>query len=45
VAARKGYIDDIIRPHATRRRIAGALRTLRNKSVSNPWKKHDNIPL
>ncbi len=45
VAARKGYIDDIIRPHATRRRIIGALRTLRSKSVSNPWKKHDNIPL
>jgi propionyl-CoA carboxylase beta chain len=45
VAAKLGYIDDIIMPHATRRRIARSLRTLRNKSVSNPYKKHDNIPL
>ncbi|MEQ8559117.1 MAG: acyl-CoA carboxylase subunit beta [Henriciella sp.] len=45
VAARKGYIDDIIMPHSTRRRVCKALRTLRNKSLENPWKKHDNIPL
>ncbi|MEO0981356.1 MAG: acyl-CoA carboxylase subunit beta [Pseudomonadota bacterium] len=45
VAARKGYIDDIIMPHSTRRRIAKALRTLRTKEVKNPEKKHDNIPL
>jgi len=45
VAARKGYIDDIIRPHATRRRVIRALRSLRTKEVENPWKKHDNIPL
>ncbi len=45
VAARKGYIDDIIMPHNTRRRIARALRTLKDKKLSNPWKKHDNIPL
>ncbi len=45
VAARKGYIDDIIMPHNTRRRIARALRSLRTKKLSNPWKKHDNIPL
>lgn len=45
VAARKGYIDDIIRPHSTRRRIAKSLRTLRTKQLENPWKKHDNIPL
>ncbi|KCZ93927.1 acyl-CoA carboxylase subunit beta [Hyphomonas johnsonii] len=45
VAARKGYIDDIIMPHSTRRRIAKSLRTLRNKQLENPWKKHDNIPL
>ncbi|MGH1420645.1 MAG: acyl-CoA carboxylase subunit beta [Hyphomonas sp.] len=45
VAARKGYIDDIIRPHSTRRRVAKALRTLRTKQLENPWKKHDNIPL
>lgn len=45
VAAKLGYIDDIIMPRSTRRRIARSLRTLRNKSVSNPYKKHDNIPL
>ena len=45
VAARKGYIDDIIMPHSTRRRIAKSLRTLRTKQLENPWKKHDNIPL
>jgi len=45
VAAKKGYIDDIIMPHSTRRRVARALRTLRGKELSNPWKKHDNIPL
>ena len=45
VAARKGYIDDIIMPHSTRRRVAKALRTLRGKQLENPWKKHDNIPL
>lgn len=45
VAARKGYIDDIIMPHSTRRRVAKALRTLRTKALTNPWKKHDNIPL
>ncbi|MEO9968667.1 MAG: acyl-CoA carboxylase subunit beta [Hyphomonadaceae bacterium] len=45
VAAKLGYIDDIIMPHSTRRRIARSLRTLRNKSLSNPYKKHDNIPL
>jgi len=45
VAARKGYIDDIIMPHSTRRRIGKALRSLKTKQLSNPWKKHDNIPL
>ena len=45
VAAKKGYIDDIIMPHSTRRRICKALRTLKTKKLENPWKKHDNIPL
>ncbi len=45
VAAKKGYIDDIIMPHSTRRRVAKALRSLANKQLENPWKKHDNIPL
>jgi propionyl-CoA carboxylase beta chain len=45
VAAQRGYIDDVIMPHGTRRRVIKALKTLKNKQMSNPWKKHDNIPL
>ena len=45
VAARRGYIDDVIMPHATRRRLSSGLRMLKNKELKNPWKKHDNIPL
>ncbi len=45
IAASKGYIDDIIKPHNTRFRIARALRQLKHKDVKNPEKKHDNIPL
>ena len=45
VAASKGFIDEVIMPHSTRRRIAVGLRKLRTKSLENPWKKHDNIPL
>ena len=45
VAAGKGFIDEVIYPHSTRRRIALGLRKLRNKQLENPWKKHDNIPL
>lgn len=45
VAARYGYLDDVIMPHQTREKIAKSLEMLKNKSVANPWKKHDNIPL
>jgi propionyl-CoA carboxylase beta chain len=45
VAASRGFIDDVIMPHNTRKRIVRALRTLKNKQLSNPPKKHDNIPL
>ena len=45
IAAGRGYIDDVIMPQNTRRRICGALDMLRNKALENPWKKHDNIPL
>jgi propionyl-CoA carboxylase beta chain len=45
VAAERGYIDEVIMPHGTRKRIARALQMLRNKQLENPWKKHDNIPL
>ncbi|MGA2951807.1 MAG: acyl-CoA carboxylase subunit beta [Caulobacteraceae bacterium] len=45
VAASRGYIDDVIMPHGTRRRIGRALQSLKGKKLENPWKKHDNIPL
>ncbi len=45
VAASLGYIDDVIMPHGTRRRIARAFASLKTKQLTNPWKKHDNIPL
>jgi propionyl-CoA carboxylase beta chain len=45
VAAERGYIDEVITPHGTRKRIARALALLRHKKLDNPWKKHDNIPL
>ena len=45
VAAEKGFIDEVIQPRSTRRRVARAFASLRNKQLTNPWKKHDNIPL
>jgi len=45
VAAERGFIDEVIMPHSTRRRVARAFASLRQKRLSNPWKKHDNIPL
>ena len=45
VAVGLGYIDDVIMPHGTRRWLIKALRTLKGKTQTNPWKMHDNIPL
>jgi propionyl-CoA carboxylase beta chain len=45
VAAERGYIDEVITPHATRRRLCRALNMLATKKAQAPWKKHDNIPL
>ena len=45
VAAEKGFIDEVIQPRSTRRRVARAFASLRSKKLTNPWKKHDNIPL
>jgi propionyl-CoA carboxylase beta chain len=45
VAAERGFVDEVIMPHSTRRRVARAFASLRTKRLSNPWKKHDNIPL
>ena len=45
VAAERGFVDDVIMPHGTRRRVIRALRTLKGKRQELPKKKHDNIPL
>ena len=45
IAASRGFIDDVIMPHGTRRRLCRALALLRDKQLENPWKKHDNLPL
>ena len=44
-AAKFGYIDDVIEPRNTRFRIIRALAQLENKKLTNPAKKHGNIPL
>ena len=45
VAAERGFIDEVIQPRSTRRRVCRAFASLRTKAVRMPWKKHDNIPL
>jgi acetyl-CoA carboxylase carboxyltransferase component len=45
IAAGRGFLDDVIDPRHTRRKIIRALEMLRNKADHNPPKKHGNIPL
>ena len=45
VAAERGYVDEVIEPRDTRRRLIQALDVLHTKRDSNPQKKHGNIPL
>ncbi|MDQ7029149.1 MAG: carboxyl transferase domain-containing protein [Ardenticatenia bacterium] len=45
VAAARGYVDDVIEPHQTRPKIISALEMLQNKRLTNPPKKHGNMPL
>jgi propionyl-CoA carboxylase beta chain len=45
IAAERGYIDDIIEPRTTRRRLIETMKMLENKVDTNPKKKHGNIPL
>ena len=45
IAGRRGFIDDVIMPHGTRKRICRSLAMLRDKELENPWRKHGNIPL
>ena len=44
-AASYGFVDDVIEPRNTRFRVIRALEQLAGKKQSNPWKKHDNLPL
>ena len=44
-ASTRGFVDDIIEPRYTRKKICEDLELLANKDLKNPWKKHANIPL
>jgi propionyl-CoA carboxylase beta chain len=45
IAGHRGFIDDVIMPRETRRRICRSLAMLKDKRLENPWRKHSNIPL
>ncbi|CAA7616660.1 acyl-CoA carboxylase subunit beta [Magnetospirillum sp. UT-4] len=45
IAGHRGFIDDVIMPHSTRKRICRSLAMLKDKDLKNPWRKHGNIPL
>jgi len=45
IAGARGFIDDVILPHETRKRICRSLAMLKDKKLENPWRKHGNIPL
>jgi len=44
-AAARGYIDDVIQPAETRKKLIYCLRILQTKVQTNPERKHGNIPL
>jgi propionyl-CoA carboxylase beta chain len=45
VAAERGYVDDVIEPRETRRRLVSTLEVLHTKRDQNPPRKHGNLPL
>ncbi|MBM3789208.1 MAG: methylmalonyl-CoA carboxyltransferase, partial [Acidobacteria bacterium] len=45
IAAQRGFIDEVIEPKITRRKLILGLRMLENKRDTNPPRKHGNIPL
>jgi propionyl-CoA carboxylase beta chain len=45
VAAEKGFVDEVIQPALTRKRVARAFASMRTKRQTRPWRKHDTIPL
>ena len=45
IAAQRGFVDEVIQPHSTRRRICRSFELLKTKQEVRPTRKHDNIPL
>ncbi|MBO0903370.1 acyl-CoA carboxylase subunit beta [Jiella sonneratiae] len=45
IAAQRGFVDEVIMPHSTRRRVIRAFEMLKTKAVTAPLRKHGNIPL
>lgn len=45
IAGRRGFIDDVVMPRMSRKRICRSFAMLRTKKLENPWRKHGNIPL
>ena len=45
IAGHRGFIEDVIMPRETRKRLCRSLAMLRDKKLENPWRKHGNIPL
>ena len=45
IAGKRGFIDDVIMPSETRKRICRSLAMLRDKQLENPWRKHGTMPL
>ncbi|MEO1398897.1 MAG: carboxyl transferase domain-containing protein, partial [Pseudomonadota bacterium] len=45
IAAQRGFVDEVIMPHSTRRRVARAFEVLKGKQAQMPKKKHGNMPL
>jgi propionyl-CoA carboxylase beta chain len=45
VAAERGFVDEVIMPHSSRKRIARAFAMLRTKKQESLWRKHDTMPL
>ncbi|MEO0861101.1 MAG: acyl-CoA carboxylase subunit beta [Pseudomonadota bacterium] len=45
VAAEKGFVDEVIQPRSTRKRVARAFASLRTKREQRPWRKHNTLPL
>ena len=45
IAGHRGFIDDVVMPRDTRKRLCRSLAMLRDKRLDNPWRKHGNVPL